>query len=494
MRSSTPHNESGEPPSGKGDGLARGTPGEVGVDSAVIEAFLDDVEAAGLELHSFMIHRGGKVVVDGWWWPYRPDEPRIMHSLAKSFAACAIGLALEEGHFKLTDKVVSFFPDHVAEDPDPKLAAMTVEDLLTMRTGQGEETSGSIWRGIGTSWISEFFKIPIVHQPGTTYVYTSAASYMLGAILFRTTGETFHSYLKPRLFEPLGIENAHWDIGPDGFNPGGNGLFCKPADALKLGILHAQGGVWEGKRILPEAWVAAATRPKGDANYGYHWVATPQGDFRALGVFVQMAQVFPKQGATLAIMAAIPGSAMLLPLLYKHFPGGFRDGPLDNAAADARLKARLEGYFTQKRLVSEVSNLPSRISGRSFRAEPNPQGITALRFDFTDEACTLELTDGDGPHRIVMALDGWSRSRISLPGQDLHHGYKLENTLVVSGARWRDADTLEMTWIFANSAFCDTVLCRFDGDQLHFDRSVNVNSGQTRHPTIVAHLQEDQRD
>jgi len=149
---------------------------------------------------------------------------------------------------------------------DEKLAAMTVEDLLTMRTGHAGETSGAIWRGINASWIEEFFKIPVVHPPGAVYVYTSAASYMLSAIITRTTGETLHDYLKSRLLQPLGITGEHWDIGPDGINPGGNGLTCKTADILKFGVLHAQKGLWNGQRLLPESWVGFRPVPLATAN------------------------------------------------------------------------------------------------------------------------------------------------------------------------------------------------------------------------------------
>jgi len=92
------------------DGLIRADPREVGVDAAAVEAFLDDAAASGLEIHGLMLHRAGRVVAEGWWWPYRAERPRIMHSATKSVTASAIGMALDEGRFKLQDKVVAFFP------------------------------------------------------------------------------------------------------------------------------------------------------------------------------------------------------------------------------------------------------------------------------------------------------------------------------------------------------------------------------------------------
>ncbi len=476
--------QSGEGGVSPADGLKRAAPRSVGIDATEVLAFLGEVEARGLELHSFMLHRAGAVAAEGWWWPYRPERPYIMHSLAKSFLACAVGFALDEGLLRLDDKVISFFPEYLPETVDERLAAMTVEDLLTMRSGHGEETSGAIWRGIGTSWISEFFRIPLVHTPGTKFVYTSAASYMLSAILFKVTGQTLHAYLKPRLFDPLGIGDETWDVGPDGINPGGNGLSCKTADILKLGVLHAQLGMWEGKRILSESWVLEATRSHGGNAYGYHWVTGPDGDYRAIGLFVQMTIVFPKHGAVIAMTAGIDQSATLLPILYRHFPAAFKDQPLKDAAADARLEDKLESAATPHTIVSAPSALPARISGLIYRTAANPQGITSVRFDFTASRCTFYLSDADGEHAIEMGLNDFIETRASMPGRDLHHGYVLNDALVVTGARWRDATTLEMTWIFVQSAFRDTIVCRFKGHEVTLDRSVNVNSKALSHPTL----------
>src|SRR5262249_31572067 len=94
-----------------GDGMPRSAPHEQGVDASSIEGFLNDVAAAGLELHSFMLYRHGHVVAEGWWWPYRADRPHMMHSLTKSVAVSGVALAMGEGRFGFDDKVISFFKD-----------------------------------------------------------------------------------------------------------------------------------------------------------------------------------------------------------------------------------------------------------------------------------------------------------------------------------------------------------------------------------------------
>jgi len=469
------------------DGLERAQPREVDVNAAAVEAFLDDAAASGLEIHGLMLHRGGRVVAEGWQWPYRADRPRIMHSATKSVLASAIGMALDEGRFKLQDKVVSFFPEYLPAVVDDKLGAMTIEDLLTMRTGHAAETSGAIWRGIETSWTAEFFRIPVVYTPGTTYMYTSAASYMLSAILTRVTGETLHDYLRPRFFAPLGITGEQWDIGPDNINPGGNGLTMKTVDLLKLGVLHAQRGLWQGRRILSEAWVDQATRSHGEDNYGYQWATAADGAYLAIGIFMQFAMVFPQHQATLAVVGAEKeGSTVFLPLVQRHFPHAFEKMlPADEAAlADASLRAWLAALARKPAIVSYSSTKPTQVSGRTYRIEPNTVGVTAVRFDFGDEGCVFHLLAAGAEYRVACGLRDWIETKTDVPGRELHHGYSLRSTQVVAGARWLDESTLEMTWIFAQTAFRDTVVCHFDGDRVTLERSVNVNSGALSWPTL----------
>ena len=468
------------------DGLKRGEPREAGINAAIVEAFLDDAATAGLDIHGLMLHRAGLVAAEGWRWPYRADRPRIMHSATKSVLACAIGMALEEGRFRLQDKVVSFFPELISGSIDDKLASMTVEHLLTMRAGHAAETSGSIWRGISTSWTAEFFKIPVVHPPGTTFMYTSAASYMLSAILTKVTGQTLHDYLKPRFFEPLGITHEQWDLGPDNVNPGGNGLTMKTVDLLKLGILHVQGGLWKGRRMLSEVWVAEATRSHGD-NYGYQWTTTPGGAYAAIGIFMQFVMVFPRHRATLAVVgAAQEGSKVYMPIVDRHFPRAF-DEPLPASEAwkaDANLRSRLAVAGKEPPLAARSSKTAASVSGKTFRIEPNPLGVTAVSFVFENDRCVFHLVDASGDHSVVCGMRASIEGHTGMPGADLHHGYALQSAVVVASAAWTDENTLQMTWIFAETAFRDTVVCRFEGDGVTVERSVNVNSSADSWPRL----------
>ncbi|MCP3731045.1 beta-lactamase family protein [Sphingomonas sp. MG17] len=471
------------------DGLARARPEQQGVDAQAVIAFLDDVAANELELHDFMLARGGKVVAQGAWWPYRTDRLHMLHSATKSFAVSGAAIAIDEGRFGLDDKVISFFPGELPANVSDNLAAMRVRDLLSMESGHEFEISGSAWRPIKTSWVAEFLKVPVVHRPGTTFVYSSAVSFMISAIVSKTTGQSLRDYMEPRFFTPLGIGGIEWESGPGGITPGGNGLNARIADLLKLGLLYNQGGMWRGKRILSPQWVKAATAPQvASGEYGYQWWIGPGGAYYALGLFGQLSIVFPQHDAVLALFSAADFSARLLPLVWKHFPSAFDGG---RAADGAALAGRLAGARVLPPLRGSNSPLVARINGRTFRAEPNSDGIESLRFDFAGGRCRFTLNDARGTHRVEVGLRDWVEARTTMTGNKLHHQYQPESMAVVAGGTWRDPSTFEMTWQFVETVFRDTVRCRFDGDAMTFKRSVNINSASTALPAVRAVMTKD---
>jgi CubicO group peptidase (beta-lactamase class C family) len=110
------------------------------------------------------------------------------------------------------------------------------------------------------NWVRTFLAQNIAHQPGTQFMYNSAATYMCSAIVQKVTGQTMLDYLTPRLFEPLGISGMRWETCPRGINTGGWGLSIQSEGLAKFGQLLLQKGKWNGKQLLPAAWIEEATR------------------------------------------------------------------------------------------------------------------------------------------------------------------------------------------------------------------------------------------
>ncbi len=291
---------------------------------------------------SLMILKHGKVLYEGWYGDAAPDKPHAMHSVSKSFTATAVGMAVDEGLLKVTDKLVDFFPDNLPEDVSDNLKAVTVHDLLTMNCGQETEAR---FRNSDQDWVTSFLAHPFVHEPGTWYCYNSLGTYMLSAIVQKLTGEKVLDYLTPRLFEPLHIEIPQWDESPQGINAGGWGLQLKTEDMAKFGQLFLQKGVWNGKRLVSEAWVneaskyqvpsvPAGTRPDQAAErgltpenctfmlgYGYQMWRCPDNAYRADGARGQYIIIVPDSDAVIACTANSANLQAEQNLIYEHlFP------------------------------------------------------------------------------------------------------------------------------------------------------------------------------
>ena len=457
------------------DGLARSSPAEAGIDAEAVLDYVDRVFANDLDLHSIMLYRHGNVVAEGWSWPYASHRPHMMHSLTKSVNVCGVGLAIDEGYFSLDDPVTDFFDGELPETVSDNLRAMTVRDLLTMQSGHAESVSGSVFRPIKTSWVTEFFKIPVVYEPGTHYLYSSAVSFMLSAIVTRTTGESVRDFLKPRMLEPLGITGLTWGSSPAGISSGGNGLTWKTVDSLKLGILHLNKGKWAGERVLPAAWVTEATRAQvPGGHYGYQWWVNDDADaYFAVGAFGQYAIVFPNHDAVLALTAGVQSSSSLREIAWEYFPEAFEGGASE--AADSQLRHRLDTLRLLPQPQRTSSPLSRSVSGNTYRFGDNEDNVTTVRMEFGDDAMDFRMSDHRGDHVVRVGLSDWIESQTGITGNKLHHQYQANDMRVVAYGRWWDDQTFEMTWQFVETAWVDHVVCRFFGNRISIDRRTNAN-------------------
>jgi len=333
--------------------LPRSTPEAEGVSSAGVEDFLKAADSNVRVLHSFMLLRHGKVVAEGWWQPHSAGELHVMHSFSKSVSCTAAGFAIAEGKLKLDDPVVKFFPDYVPADASANLRAMTIRDLMTMTSGHEKEPKFVE----GPDWLKTFFNAPVPHAPGTHFLYNSANIYVLSAIVQKVTGQTLLDYLRPRLFEPLGIDHPVWELSPQGFNLGFAGLHLRTEDVAKYGQFYLQKGQWNGQQLLPAAWAEASvskqvpndegTGARHDTDsrqgYGYCFWLARHGAYRASGAYGQFSFVMPEQDAVLAITANASSMEKVPPIILDRLLAAFHAGALPaDPSAQASLQRTIE--------------------------------------------------------------------------------------------------------------------------------------------------------
>ena len=288
-----------------------------------MDTFFQKAANDSMDIHSVMIVRDGSVVYSRWQSEGVDTVPHVLHSVSKTFTATAVGLAIAEGKMALTDKVIDYFPDKLPAEVSDNLKAMTVRDLLTMSCGHDVEPS--FRNSPDAEWVQVFLAHPVVHEPGTFYLYNSLGTYMCSAIVQKVTGEKVVDYLDTRLFQPLHIDKPKWEESPQGINCGGWGLYLKTEDLAKMGQLLLQKGEWNGKQIIPAEWVAEMSKKQVESinpgtrledaeakgltketsdwmqGYGYQMWRCRPGCFRADGARGQYIIVVPDKNAVIAI-------------------------------------------------------------------------------------------------------------------------------------------------------------------------------------------------
>src|SRR5438034_5324053 len=334
----------------RGAELPRSRPEAQGVSSAAVLAFVETADRTIDSVHSVMLVRHGQVVAEGWWSPYEAQTPHALYSLSKSFTSTAVGLAVAEGKLNVDDPVLKFFPEDAPPEPSNNLKEMRLSDLLRMSTGHQAEPR----RTPDQPWTRSFLAQPVPFKPGTHFLYNTTATYMLSAAVQKATGQTVLDYLKPRFFEPLGIAKPTWEASPQGISAGGYGLSVRTEDIAKFGQLYLQKGKWQGKQLVPESWVEAATaaqtsngsNPKSDwdQGYGYQFWRSRHGAYRGDGAFGQFCVVLPEQDAVVAITSGVRDMQAVLNLVWdKLLPGIVPASLPTDDAGRAKLESTLKG-------------------------------------------------------------------------------------------------------------------------------------------------------
>jgi CubicO group peptidase (beta-lactamase class C family) len=490
--------------------LPRSAPEAQGVSSAAILGFLSALGESKHEFHSFMMVRHGHVIAEGWWAPYRKDARHMLYSLSKSFTSTSIGFAVTEGKLTLEDPVTSFFPNDLPPTVSGNLANLRVKHLLTMSVGHAKDSTPIITRE--QNWVKSFLSLPIDNTPGSVFLYNSGATYMLSAIAQKLSGQRILEYLRPRLFEPLDIRGMTWETCPLGINTGGWGLNLQTDAIAKFGQFYLQNGFWDGRQILPRAWIEEATTfkiqqpagPGGDLDklkqtsdwhqgYCYQFWRCRHNGFRGDGAFGQFAIVMPEHDAVVAITGQSADIQGELNLVWEHLLPALKDTALpSDVATESRLRVKLASLSLPPPGGSAASPTAARISGKRFQIQSNTASVQAVRFDYHRDSCTFTLTDANGHYPIRCGLERWVEGKTNMPGTPprLTVGELRPSKCAASGT-WKDSGTFVMTWRFYETPHHDTVTCRFDGDSVMVDylnsiSEISPSRPETR-PRLIGH-------
>ncbi|MGA5126063.1 serine hydrolase domain-containing protein [Streptomyces pseudogriseolus] len=415
--------------------LPTADPAAQGVDASGVHAFLDALEAdPDIEPHGLTIVRHGRVVASGTWAPYAAERPHLLYSLSKSFASTAAGLAETEGLIDFDATVLSYFPEIDADITDPRSRSMLVRHVASMASGHDHETVDEAFGADPAEPVRGFLLQPPQRDPGTLFTYNQPCTYTLGAIVQRVTGQTLVEYLRPRLFDPLGIGEALWSRDRAGRDIGFAGLHITHDAIARFGLLYLNDGVWQGERLLPEGWVERATRPQIDTaevmggdrgdwgrGYGYQFWIGRHG-YRGDGAYGQFCVVLPEHDAVIAATSATAEMQRYLELVWRHLLPAFGPAPLTGRdAEDAALRERLERLALP---ATGGAPAPAEGGGDWSGAAFTPEGglcaaqpkLTAAELT-ADDGGGWTLTLDEGGHRLAARWTGadWTVTEGAVP-------------------------------------------------------------------------------
>lgn len=406
--------------------LPRTSPEAVGLKSEQVSAFFDSLLAhPKTEIHSAIVMRHGKVVGEMYPAPFRPEYKHTQFSCSKTFVAVAVGIAISEKRLRLSDRLVTFFPDQLPQIVSWRLASITVEDLLTMRSGFTVDTK---MRTRSRQWIRDYLAHPMNADPGKRFQYDSIDTYLLSAIVQKVTGMTVLAYLQQKVFTPLNIRDVKWELSPEGIVTGGWGLYIQPESLAKFGQLLLQRGQWQGRQLIPATWVDAmmsrhVVNNKGD-DYGYQmWSCDYPGTMRADGAYGQFIIIVPGKDVVVVINQCTLGDGRKeRAYVWRTLFAGMQEAPLPASEAYQQLRER--SYSLPLIADGQISHeLLADYTGHTFLLNRNPLGWRDLCF-YTDSL--IEITDTAGrTARIEMGFQQWKTSAVN--AYPLNARYKVQN-------------------------------------------------------------------
>jgi len=295
-----------------------------------LQPFIDATVGKGLDIEGVVVLREGKKIAEHYFIPERRSN---QHSVSKSFVSTAAGFAVEEGLFSLNDPISKYFEQDFPDSPSENLQKVTIKDLLTMSSGHDRRYLMSDERPAirkeTADWAKYCLAQPFPYVPGEKFVYNNACPHLVSILIQRLSGMSLVDYLMPRLFTPLGISRPDWEQDPMGYTFGGGGLMLSVNEVAKFAETYRQNGVWEGRQVVPAAWVQEATRFQIMSNsrtnkadnilgYGYYFWRGQHNTYRADGIYSQYGIVVPEKSAVIAVNGNEDRQQMVLDTIWEE--------------------------------------------------------------------------------------------------------------------------------------------------------------------------------
>lgn len=306
-------------------------PEALGIPSQAILDFLRALSQHEYRLHALMLMRHGKLSFASAAAPYTLHTPHRVFSVGKSILALSLYFALQEGKLSLDESIAPYFPEYLSADHP--LCALTVRDLLTMRSGQASDPFPAILDDLDTDLFRLFFQTPLTEAPGTLFRYNNTIPHIVYALVERATGVPFQTYQWERLCQPLDAPLFALTNSQGQYNP--VPMSMSAVTLMKFAQFYLQEGVWEGQSLLDAAYIREATKLQTTtgqagnfAEYGLQIWRNAFGGYRMDGGWGQYAIVLPHEDLAAVILSDMPDSAFALTAFEQQLLPQLKPAPL----------------------------------------------------------------------------------------------------------------------------------------------------------------------
>lgn len=366
-----------------------------------IRRILNELSRREINCHSILITERGKTLYEAYYAPFTENTPHRMYSVTKSFVALAIGCLVDEGKLKLSDRIVSYFPDKLPVNPTKELLEQTVRDMLIMNTCM----AGVNWFQPGViDRCACYFSAKTVRPAGTIFDYDSTGSYVLGVLVERLSGKKLLDYMKEKFLDEIGgFENAEILETPDGTPWGDSALICTTRALEHFARLLMQKGEWNGKQLISREYVEAATSfqtengvngVKSFDTYGYGYQIWLHRDgFFFYGMGGQHAIVIPEKNLIFVCTGDNQFNSDYGERLFEIVLNNL--SPAVENTEDYPEKTAINVAHGEKNSIFE-----NEVNGAWFTCKENPMGITRFRVCFTENGGTFEYINAQGEKQI----------------------------------------------------------------------------------------------
>jgi CubicO group peptidase (beta-lactamase class C family) len=396
-------------------------PEECGISSANIEKFIRSIQDRNLFVHDVLIAKGDDIIFEKYWAPFDEKFLHRQYSVTKSIVALGVGFAEQDGLVDLDSPISRYFPEETANTKCEFLKNQTVREMLMMETSMINRHFIKKRCEDRVKFYFENDTLQNTRESGTVFKYDSEGSFVLGAMVERVTGKRFMEYMREKCFDKIGVSpEAYMLTCPGGHSWGDSALLCTARDLYLMARFTMNMGKWNGEQLLNEKFVKDATSKLVDNSinfryeyntlgYGYYIWRTYDNSFFFNGMGGQLAVCVPHKDLILIYNGDdqgdnnFNGKKNVIDAFFDLIVRGEQN--IGNASA---AQASLEEYTKDLKLAIPIgeshSPFQEKINEKTFTLEENPMNIKWLRFNFTDDVCTLDYENATGKKTIYFGM------------------------------------------------------------------------------------------